>query len=143
MSRSDRSGIDLNRLALGVQQPWAELILRGVKTLEIRRSHTRRTEVIYIYASQKFSRFPAARRALKRHQIERDQLIYGRILGTVEIVDSRPATKDDAEAACVPAKLLAGCYAWELANPVRFERPLEVRYLPYGIWFYPFKRKSG
>lgn len=134
--------LDPDRLALGVQQPWAELIVRGIKTLEIRNTNTRRAETIYIYASQKFSSKPAARRALKRYQLDRDQLVYGQILGTVDIIDSRPTTKADAEAACVPATLLAGRYAWELGNPVRFERPLEVRFLPYGVWFYPFKRKG-
>lgn len=134
--------IDPDRIALGIQQPWAELILQGIKTLEIRRSHTRRTETIYIYASRKFSAYPAARRALKRHQLDREQLVYGQILGTADIVGSRRAKKADAGAACVPAKLLAGRYAWELANPVRFEQPLEVRFLPYGVWFYPFKRKG-
>lgn len=135
--------IDLDRIALGVQQPWVELILNGEKTLEIRRSNTRRLETIYLYSSQKFSAYPAAHRALKRYQLERGQLVYGQILGTVDIVGSRPATSKDAKAACVPAKLLAGRYAWELANPVRFAQPMEVRYLPYGVWFYPFKRKSG
>jgi len=134
--------IDPDRIALGIQQPWAELILQGVKTLEIRRSHTRRIETIYVYASRRFSAYPAARRALKRHRLDKEQLVYGQILGTVDIVASRTATKADAEAACVPAKLLAGRCAWELANPVRFEQPLEVRFLPYGVWFYPFKRKA-
>ena len=133
---------DPDRLALGVQQPWADLILQGIKTLEIRRFNTRCRETIYLYASQRFSSFPAARRALKRYQLDRDQFTYGKILGTVDVVGSRLATKADAEAACVPQKLLTGRYAWELANPVRFKESLEVRYLPCGVWFYPFKRKG-
>jgi hypothetical protein len=140
MSHSDH--IDPDRIALGIRQPWTELILQGIKTLEIRSTHTRRIETIYIYASKKFSPHPAARRAVNRYQLDQEQLAQGQIVGTVDIVGSRPATKADAEAACVPAKLLSGRYAWELANSVRFERPLEIRFQPYGVWFYPFKRKG-
>lgn len=135
--------VDLEQLALGVQQPWAELILTGIKTLEIRRSNTRCRGTIYIYSSQKFSSYPAARRALKRHQLDRNDLIRGCILGTVEIVDSRQATREDSHAASLPAKLLTNRYSWVLSNPIQFKQPLEVRYQPYGVWFYPFKRKSG
>ena len=28
--------LDIDRRALGIKQPWVELILRGIKTLEIR-----------------------------------------------------------------------------------------------------------
>jgi len=52
---SSPAGIDPDQIALGVQQPWAELIIRGVKTLEIRRMNTPRRGRSLIYASKKFS----------------------------------------------------------------------------------------
>ncbi|MDZ4686866.1 MAG: hypothetical protein SH850_17470, partial [Planctomycetaceae bacterium] len=46
-------------------------------------------------------------------------------------------------ASCVPAELLANRYAWVFANPQQLPKPLPVRFLPFGVWFYPFKRKTG
>ena len=37
---------DRERIALAIQQPWAELILRGIKTLEIRSQPTRQRGTI-------------------------------------------------------------------------------------------------
>jgi len=52
--------INADRIALGIQQPWVELILRGVKTLEIRSQPTRQRGTIYLYASKRPSALPAA-----------------------------------------------------------------------------------
>jgi hypothetical protein len=137
------AGIDPNRIALGVQQPWAELILRGTKTLEIRSQQTAQRGPIYLYASKRLSSLSAAPLAAERHAIDFESLPTGVLVGTVQIVGSRPARRADAQAACVPADLLVEQFVWELAEPERFEVPLPVRFLPYGIWFYPFKRRPG
>ena len=86
---------------------------------------------------------PAAETMLRRHAIDREDLTLSRLVGTVEIVGCRPCTAVDAEAACVPAELLVGKQAWCLANPVRLEEPLQPRFVPYGVWFYPFKRRHA
>ena len=139
---SPPDGLDPNQIALGVQQPWAELIVRGLKTLEIRRMNTLRRERILIYASKKFSKYPAAEEMLEQHQLDRKKLVYGKLVGSVEIVGSRQSTPEDVTAACVPEELLAGNHAWELSLPKQLQKPLDVRFLPYGVWFYPFKRKQ-
>lgn len=133
--------IDPDRIALGIQQPWAELILRGVKTLEIRSQPTRQRRTIYLYASKRPSPLDAATAAARLHQIEIESLPFGILVGTVEIVDCRPCTSKDQQGSCVPATLLKGQYAWQLAQPRRLAAPLAVRFMPYGIWFYPFKRR--
>ena len=135
-------GIDRDRIALGVQQPWAELILRGVKTIEVRSSDTRVRGPIYVYASRRPSSLPDAAAMCARHGLDLGQLPRGLIVGEVEIVGSRRATPADAPAACVSPDLLAGRFAWRLENPRPFAEPLAVRFLPYGVWFYPFKRKA-
>jgi hypothetical protein len=134
---------DPDRLALGVQQPWAELIVRGIKTIEVRSQATQVRGTIYIYASRKPSTMDAATDVAARHQIEVAALPKGLIVGTVELIDSRPCTPSDAAAAGVPAELLLGRQAWVLAHPQRLPKPLPVRFLPFGVWFYPFKRKTG
>jgi hypothetical protein len=134
---------DPDLIALGVRQPWVELILRGVKTIEIRSLDTRVRGPIYLYASKKFSDLPAARVALREHDLEFPGLPAGLLVGSVEIKDTRPAAPADTHAACVPAALLKQQFAWELRNPVRFAAPVPVRFLPYGVWFYPFRRRGG
>lgn len=133
---------DPDRIALGVKQPWAELILRGIKTIEVRSQNTRVRGPIYLYTSQRIADIEPARRALDEYELDPEELIYGRLVGTVDIVDSQPGTTDDAVASCVPPELLEDRYGWHLANPVRFDEPLTVRFLPYGVWFYPFKRRQ-
>jgi hypothetical protein len=133
--------IDPDRIALGIQQPWVELILRGVKTLEIRSQPTRQRGTIYLYASKHPSPLPAAATAAQEHEIDVASLPFGVLVGTVNLIDCRPCTAKDQKAACVPATLLKGQYAWQLAEPRRLPEPTAVRFLPYGIWFYPFKRR--
>lgn len=134
---------DPDLIALGIRQPWAELILRGVKTIEVRSLPTTIRGTIYIYTGKKLASNAAADTMLSRHELNASTLVSGRLVGTVEITDSRPCGPRDADAACVPASMLKGQQAWCLANPERLETPLEVRYLPYGVWFYPFKRRNG
>lgn len=134
---------DRELIALGIRQPWAELILRGIKTIEVRSQPTRAPRTIYLYTSQKLADIPAAREAWTRHRLDPQALELGLIVGTVEIVECRPCRPDDAEAACVPAELLRGQNAWRLANPLRLAEPMRPRFLPYGVWFYPFRRRNA
>jgi hypothetical protein len=128
-------------IALGVRQPWVELILRGIKTIEVRSQNTQVRGTIYLYAAKKYSDLPAADEAAREHRIDRESLPTGLLVGSVEISNSRPAEACDARAACVPSELLRQSFAWEFQNAQRFVQPIPVRYLPYGVWFYPFRRR--
>ena len=129
--------------ALGVHQPWAELILRGVKTLEIRSAATRMRGVVFLYASRRLSSLPEAQRAMAEQGLVTADLVVGHLVGTVEIVGSRPFMSEDAVAACVSAEGRESLQAWVLANPQRLPEPLWPRFLPYGVWFYPFRRRQA
>src|ERR1700722_2012256 len=133
--------IDPDRIALGIQQPWAELILRGIKTVEIRSRPTRQRGPIYLYASKRPSPLPAAGGAARRDGIAVESPPSGLLVGTINLVDCRPARSKDQQASCVSAQLLHDQFAWELSDPQPFDVPLTVRFLPYGVWFYPFKRR--
>lgn len=137
-----RSHPDRDLIALGIQQPWAELILRGLKTIEVRSQSTRVRGQIYLYASRQVSALPVAHELAARHRIDPAALPTGKLVGTVEIADSRPCEPHDATAAGLPVELLTGLQGWQLVNPERLALPLEVRFLPYGVWFYPFRRKN-
>ena len=130
-------------IALGIRQPWAELILRGIKTIEVRSQGTQIRGPIYLYSSKRPAEIPAARSAAKRYDVDLDSVTYGLLVGVVEIIDSRDCRAADAGSACVPRSLLKGRVGWQLANPQRLDEPLKPRFLPYGVWFYPFKRQNG
>lgn len=131
-----------DRLALCVQQPWAELILRGEKAIEVRTSTTNQRGAIYLYASRKFSTAEFATTAIERFGIDAASLPVGCIVGTIDLFECRPATIDDAAAACVPGDWLPGRFAWMVRNPQRLSQPAAPRFIPYGIWFYPFQRRQ-
>ena len=133
--------IDRDRVALAIQQPWAELILRGIKTLEIRSQPTRQRGTVYLYTGKRTSQLPAAETAARKFGFEIGSLPVGQLVGTVDIVECRPCRPADQQAACVPAELLANQFAYELERPNRMAVPQKVRFLPYGVWFYPFKRR--
>lgn len=134
--------IDPHRIALGIQQPWVELILRGVKTIEVRSQPTRVRGPIYIYASKRVSSLDAAQVATEKHRLNLEQLPKGWLVGSVEVADCRPCVPADAGLSGVPAELLVGQQAWILTNPQRLSAPVPVRFLPYGVWFYPFRRRT-
>ncbi|MCG6154979.1 ASCH domain-containing protein [Rubinisphaera margarita] len=134
--------LDRERIALGIRQPWAELILQGRKTIEVRSRPTNVRGPIYIYTSQKISRDPLARESIERFGLDPSKLVYGRIIGEVTIADCRRSDSDDSDASCIPTSALQNHFAWELTNPVRFEEPQLPKFLPYGVWFYPFRRKT-
>lgn len=130
-------------IALGVRQPWAELIIRGVKTIEVRSLGTVRRGTIYVYAAKKLAEGPAVTAAAERHALDLESLPRGVLVGKVEIVDSIPCKPSDTIAACIPKDLLVDRIGWKLENPERLPTPLPVRFLPYGVWFYPYRRRNG
>jgi hypothetical protein len=142
LTRTEKAeATDRDRIALAIQQPWAELILRGIKTLEIRSQPTQLRGTIYLYASKRPSQLPAAEAAARRCHLEIASLPKGKLVGTIDLVNCRASRGADQEAACVPAGLLKGQFAYRLDGPRRFAAPRSVRFLPYGVWFYPFKRR--
>src|SRR5690606_6122160 len=110
--------VDMDMLALSIQQPWAELILRGIKTIEIRRVPAR-PQQIYLYASQRFSTIPLLDSPGEESEMARQRLPRGMIVGTVEILACRRAVVEDAAAAVIPSSYLTDQYSWILGNPVR------------------------
>ncbi|MBN2077483.1 MAG: ASCH domain-containing protein, partial [Spirochaetes bacterium] len=80
--------------ALSIRQPWAELILRGIKDVENRSWSTNHRGVMAIHAAKTFYfdlSDPGERREFEEirdeYGIDRDSLVYGAIVGTVEVVD--------------------------------------------------------
>jgi hypothetical protein len=142
MPAGERASMDRDRIALAIQQPWAELILQGIKTLEIRSQPTQLRGTIYLYASKRPSQLSAADAAARRWKLEVKSLPLGKLVGTIDLIECRASRPADHQAACVPADLLNGQFVYQLDRPRRLPVPQSVRFLPYGVWFYPFKRRS-
>ncbi|MGI9012663.1 MAG: ASCH domain-containing protein [Phycisphaerales bacterium] len=124
-------------LALSIRQPYAELILRGEKTIEYR---SRRTKLIgqrfYIYASQKWAignghprKSAIAVPALA--DLERWPGADCRVsaLHTGVIVGSAVISSCTAE---------NGHYCWHLSDVRRYKRPRKVKRQPQPVWFVPW-----
>ena len=108
--------------ALSVRQPWAELILRGHKTVEYRSQATHVRGRVYLYASLS-KPDPADALSVAPLALCLDDLPRGVIVGTVELVGCELG--DDG-------------YEWQLAHPQRLDTPLTPREQPQAVWFYPF-----
>ena len=94
--------------ALSVEQPWAELIARGEKTIEIRTKNTRHRGPLLIVSC-------------KRPEV----WATGCAVAVVDLVDCRPMTRADEGAAL--CRRLADRKAWVLENPRRVEPPLPIK----------------
>jgi hypothetical protein len=100
--------------ALSVRQPWAELILLGHKTIEVRPKATPLRERIYIYAGHNRIEAEEEARIAAQFDIDVDGLSRGVLVGTVQIVRCRHLSRSDSEAACFEIDDGAGFYAWVL-----------------------------
>jgi len=125
--------------ALSIRQPFAELILRGVKTVELRsRSTTIIGERFYIYASKAKPKKPIWSNDLRvgtppAWMIELAEQVKmiepGAILPTGVIVGSaiiEKVTKSD------------DLYRWHLKDVERLSRLRKPRLHPQPVWFKPF-----
>lgn len=124
--------------ALSVRQPWAELILRGIKTIEVRSRTTSIRERVYLYASPIHADLAIERAIETRHGISSTGLLRGLLVGTVEVVGCRPLAKSDSDSACFRIFHSTGYFAWSLANPERCESPIKPLHRAQPVWFYPF-----
>ncbi|WP_158680025.1 ASCH domain-containing protein [Deinococcus sp. NW-56] len=93
--------------ALSIQQPWAELILRGDKNLEYRSRRMREMGPLLVHASG--TRVPEN---FGGRDLDPDALPYRALVGVVDVVGVQEVEGED------------GLYAWQLAYPRRFRTPL-------------------
>jgi hypothetical protein len=106
--------------ALSIKQPYAEMILRGVKTVEYRSQITHIRERVYIYASKT----PGEKEFFEKLKVAPGDLPVGVLVGTVEITGC--TRKQEKE------------YQWHLANPERLPEPIKPENRPQPVWFHPF-----
>jgi hypothetical protein len=125
-------------LALSVRQPWAELIMRGIKTIEVRSLPTHKRERVYVYASLGRADAVDEERVQREHGLDLDALPRGVLVGTVDIVDCQPVRPSDSEAAGFTIRRGDPSFGWHLERPVRTERLRSPARQPQPIFFRPF-----
>ena len=124
--------------ALSVRQPWAELILRGHKIIEVRSRRTNLRERVYIYAGLNRIEPQEEARIADQFAIDVDGLPRGVLVGTVQIIGCQPLQRDDSPAACFEIIETDGLYAWLLARPQRTEELVKPTRQPQPMFFNPF-----
>src|SRR5687768_13968359 len=111
--------------ALSVRQPYAELILRGEKTIEYRSRPTRIIgEPFYIYA---------ARPKLKVESQKAKGLPSGVIVGMAVISKCQHNNGNESRAGRPCHQ-----YEWHLSNVKRLPKPRKPKRMPQPVWFKPF-----
>jgi predicted transcriptional regulator len=120
--------------ALSIRQPYAELILRGIKLFEYRSKPTKIRGPVYIYASK----HPSAPEIWEGLSFTPDMVRTGVIVGTVDIIDCKSvALPSDYDRSIFTEKV---GYAWVLGNSRRFKRTLKPKGRPQPVWFNPFPK---
>lgn len=125
--------------ALTIKQPWASLIVEGIKDIENRTWRTNYRGRIYVHCSKptKFDvkmtdpQTIAAMPVLK--QAFDGTMPFGAIIGEVDIID------------CVQNHPSAwaeqGAWNWVLANPVKYDRP--ILNVKGALSFWKFRKEAG
>lgn len=126
------------RIALSIRQPWAELVMRGIKTIEVRRVRTQKRERVLVYASLNRTHPDHEERVRREYHIDVDALPRGVLVGTVEIVDCRRIRSSDSAAAGFRIGRDTISFGWHLARPARARRLRAPRRQPQPMFFRPF-----
>lgn len=104
--------------ALSFRQPWAELILQGRKTLDLRTYSTHYRGRMAVHAAQ-----TVEAETCRAHGLNPDSLDAGGVVGTVALVDVIPldeATYQASQDAHLSSRhWREGLYGWVLAEPER------------------------
>lgn len=112
--------------ALSIRQPWAELILQGRKTLELRSWTTHYRGRIYIHAAKQINR-----EACQLYGFDPCRLARGALVGSVEILNTTLLTDEryleSRQQHMVPYDWPGSMCAWELAKPQRFPHPVPLK----------------
>ena len=107
-------------VGLSIRQPWAELILRGEKTIEVRSWPTRHRGELWLHAGAHVDA-----RLLQAFGMTRQDVVFGALVGVCEIYDCVELSAGTWEKwraqHRVPGALTEKHFAWMLRKAVRRE----------------------
>jgi hypothetical protein len=117
--------------AISIRQPWADWVIQGRKTLELRTWMVSHRGPLAIHASQTINR-----EACRVHGIDPQSLNTGAIIGTVELLEIvrldessfvNQQEKHLAAGFFKPPKPEETLFGWKLANPKPLPKPIPYR----------------
>ena len=132
--------------ALSLLQPWASLVVMGIKKIETRNWSAAYRGPLLIHAGK--SRAGAlfmTEAAIQKHISNFDALPFGAIIGRVELVDILPADSPHLTPPKMQAEALeerafgdytAQRFAWIFEGAVLFGKPVPARGM-LQLWEYP------
>lgn len=124
---------------LSLLQPWATLLVRGHKQIETRSWYTHYRGPIFIHASgslhKKFKNntdnpFTMCSQEPFKDFIKPEELVFGKIIGSVEIVS---VLETEKAAKFLPSRELdfgdysPGRFAWQCTTPVEFDLHTDIK----------------
>ena len=126
--------------AISLQNPWAQLVVSGFKTVEAKTWTTDYRGELLICSKARSDK-SLEKAVLDVIEEETDLafeqsefFVNGAVLGKVQLVDIRPLTEDDLEKSWMdPAELEAAetpLYAWVFDNAEPIAEPIEVKGKP-------------
>jgi hypothetical protein len=118
--------------ALSIRQPWAELILRGVKTIELRKWQTDYRGPIWLHAAKTFD--SSAPTLPNGEEPFHGGFVGCAVLASILPIDERRWEKWRHQH-CDKGLFVPGMYGWLISNVLRFKKPIVARGFP-GL-FYP------
>lgn|SRR5574341_705906 len=109
---------------LSIKQPFAELIVIGKKTIELRTWNTKFRGEFLIHASQKLDK-----EICQLYDIDTDSLVRGAVIGKAVLYDvkeykSKREFLADKNRHLVPARYADHKYGFMIKDAVRFDKPI-------------------
>jgi hypothetical protein len=121
--------------ALTIRQPWAELILQGRKTIELRKWTTRHRGPLAIHAGTQVDVV-----SCRKHGLDPRSLAKGALIGTAEVVEMIEFDQELwnrlRDRHLDPSRGPDDWQGWSLRNPRRLKKPIPCRGLP-GLFQVP------
>jgi hypothetical protein len=107
--------------AMSIRQPWIELILRGLKTIELRKWTTDYRGPLWLHAPMKIDDVDLP--GIAEVPLFTGGYVGFAVLRTILVMDARRWEDWRAEH-CDPGPYVPGQYGWVLCDVVRFRQPL-------------------
>lgn len=131
---------ETNIKVLSLLQPWATLAILGIKTIETRSWQTSYRGRLLIHASKgKAGKLIAERAEIRKCIPPFKDLLFGFIIGEVELVDILPASKDWEDEFSIQSLEFQAFgdeskrYCWRFNNAVAYDEPIPATGR-MGLW---------
>jgi hypothetical protein len=133
--------------ALSIRQPYAEMILRGEKTIEYRSRPTKLIgEQFYIYAAKKWAGVQVPRSEVRPQKSEETGPMTSDLCPLTSPPESFPefptgvivGTATITHCELAPPNGHQPTYCWHLSDVQRIKTPRRPTRQPQPVWFKPF-----